>query len=689
MTESFQKIHARQTDENIESYTGMKTNASHRSYLEIEPNRSVRPSYTRSDYDAFRPEEALFKDAKRSIQACMNAYRHVGIIHNVIDLMGDFASQGIIICHEDKKIQRFYRKWWKTVKGDEVSERFLNILYRIGNVVVKREYARVGRRNQKEMTKGEDSLIEKIRVRKLRVPYKFTFLNPLSFDVKGGVAAAFVGEIALQQTISPEVITELKKPANKFLYDKLPPRVKEAIDNNTNKFDLDMENIDLYYYKKDNWQIWAEPMIQSILDDIASFEKNKLADLSALDGIISNIRLWTLGSLEHKILPNPAAINKLRDIIASNVGGGVMDLIWGDDLKFTESNTQAYHFLGEEKYKPVLNSIYAGLGIPQSLTGNIGGASYTNNFVSLKVLIDRLEYGRSLLNRFWEKQIELVQKSMGFDKPAKLHYSTMISSDENAEKNLFKELASMNIISLETVRERFGENNDIESSRVKNEMKARKDKQIPVQSDPYHNANYEGEFIKTALNTGELSIKDIIEDISPSNPGLKKDKMLNDMKKNAPDKNGRPKFAKDTKPRKQRTVLPKTKSFASYILWADESQKKIADILNEPLLKFYGKKNLRELSTQESVEVEDIKFNVLTKLSPLSTVNHEKILPVLKTLTPLDKGVLAQFNRLSEEFFLQRGRLPTLDETKRLNSFSFILDFLSKNDENQPIRCIH
>ena len=36
----------------------------------------------------------------------------------------------------------------------------------------------------------------------------------------------------------------------------------------------------------------------------------RLADLSALDGAISNIRLWTLGNLEHKILPNKNAINK-------------------------------------------------------------------------------------------------------------------------------------------------------------------------------------------------------------------------------------------------------------------------------------------------------------------------------------------------------------------------------------------
>ena len=64
-----------------------------------------------------------------------------------------------------------------------------------------------------------------------------------------------------------------------------------------------------------------------------------------------------MGDLEHKIIPTKAAINKLRDILASNVGGGTMDLVWGPELKFTESQSQVYKFLGTEKYQPVLTSI--------------------------------------------------------------------------------------------------------------------------------------------------------------------------------------------------------------------------------------------------------------------------------------------------------------------------------------------
>ena len=50
-------------------------------YIDIEPNRSVRPSFNRSDYDAFRPGEAIPTKQKRIMAMCMSAYDRVGIIN--------------------------------------------------------------------------------------------------------------------------------------------------------------------------------------------------------------------------------------------------------------------------------------------------------------------------------------------------------------------------------------------------------------------------------------------------------------------------------------------------------------------------------------------------------------------------------------------------------------------------------
>ena len=146
--------------EAIDAYEGVQSSsASHRSFLDIEPNLSVRQQFTRDDYYRFRTNERIPSQQKHIIKMCMDAYNKVGIIKNIIDLMGDFASQGITLVHPNKKIELFYKKWFQKVGGRERSERFLNILYRCGNVIVKRRTAKVSKKAQQDLSKAADMSI--------------------------------------------------------------------------------------------------------------------------------------------------------------------------------------------------------------------------------------------------------------------------------------------------------------------------------------------------------------------------------------------------------------------------------------------------------------------------------------------------------------------------------------------------
>ena len=131
--------------DSVDSYTGLsKTQGNHyRNFIDLEPQRSVRPGFTSRDYYAFRPDEAVPNQQRRIIKMCMDAYEKVGIIRNIIDLMGDFGSQGINIVHRDKSVEKFYQQWFRNVNGKERSERFLNNLYKTGNVIVYRSNANV------------------------------------------------------------------------------------------------------------------------------------------------------------------------------------------------------------------------------------------------------------------------------------------------------------------------------------------------------------------------------------------------------------------------------------------------------------------------------------------------------------------------------------------------------------------
>lgn len=637
-----------QLSDNIESYCGhSKTQGStYRHFIDVEPNRSVKPQFTQQDYYAFRPNEAVPAQQRRAIKMCMDAYDKVGIIRNIIDLMGDFGCQGIQIVHQNKSVEKFYQQWFKSVNGKERSERFLNNLYKTGNVIMYRSYAKITPKLNKYMRSlANDIKVEVPNMTNNVIPWRYNLFNPLTVKMKDGQLSIFMGTPAYAINLGTffDRFTEGDMPIN--VVNSLPDSVKQSLKNGQKEVPLDPDRICVYHYKKDDWQQWANPMIYAILDDIIMLEKMRLADLSALDGAISNIRLWTLGNLEHKILPNRTAINKLRDILASNVGGGTMELVWGPELSFTESNSEVYKFLGSEKYSAVLNSIYAGLGVPPTLTGMAtNGGGFTNNFISLKTLVERLQYGRDQLIRFWEKEVEIVRQAMGFRYKAHIQFDQMSLSDEAAEKNLLIQLADRDIISQETLIQRFKEIPQIEKIRLQREVEDRQDEKNPNKAGPYHTPQHKENLEKVALQSGKVLPQDVglktsvpkdllIQPKSPNPPGGSSPNV-----KKPSQNNGRPINSKDTESRKQRIAKPRSKpGLAELMVWTEEAWGAISDILNEAYLSQKEKKNLRQLTKLEAAELETLKFDTLTNIELFTKVDRVLVKNVLKSNKKMPK----------------------------------------------------
>ena len=611
-------------NDNIESYTGLSKSqgSSYRHFIDIEPNRSVKPGFHSSDYYAFRPEEAVPQQQRRVIKMCMDAYDKVGIIRNIIDLMGDFGSQGIQIVHKDKSVEKFYQQWFKNVNGKERSERFLNNLYKTGNVIIYRSHANITPQLKNYMKAlSSDIKVEVPNMTKNQIPWRYNFFNPLSVKMKDGNLSLFMGK--QNYTISTNSFFDKYRAGDipSHVIETLPPAIKQSLLRGERDIPLDPERLSVFYYKKDDWKQWANPMIYAILDDIVMLEKMRLADMSALDGAISNIRLWTLGNLDHKILPNKAAINKLRDILSSNVGGGTMELVWGPELSFQESHSEVYKFLGSEKYTSVLNSIYAGLGVPPTLTGMAtNGGGFTNNFISLKTLVERLQYGRDHLIRFWEKELELVRQAMGFRFKAHIQFDQMTLSDEAAEKNLLIQLADRDIISHETLLERFNEIPQIENIRIKRELNKR-DTIGPEKAGPFH-----------PPPPPELEEKPE----EPQAPNILVE-----------EENGRPLFKKDDKPRKKRVEQPKSKpGVAELLQWSNEAFAHISDCINSAYLKSKQKNNLRQLTKAECKSLEGLKVQIFASCSAFDEIDdnyiHSKLLNVTSTPVSFTKAMVDQ-----------------------------------------------
>jgi len=654
-------------------------------FSNLDGQTGSRPGLTKSDYYTFRPQEAPPNQIKAILRRADEVYQRVGLVKNDIDLMGDFASQGIRLVHRNKRIERFYRQWFKKISGKDRSERFLNNIYKSGNIVIDRRTAKISVKVADKLYRALGSAdmqladLPEVSVEKREIPWKYTFIDPACVEVAAGALSSFVSNKTYELQLPPSlrrIINSPKTEAEKAVVLGLPEQIIEAA-KAKKPYPLDPNKTLVFHYKKDDWQSWAYPMIYAIMDDITVIEKLKLADMAALDGAISNIRIFKLGSLEHKIAPTRAATAKLASILGNNVGGGTMDLIWGPDIELVESNTNVHNFLGEGKYIPHLNSVYAGLGIPPTLTGTFGAAGTTNNFISLKTLTQRLQYGRDVLIQFWEQEIAIVQKAMGFKYPAKIEFDRMDLSNEDSEKALLIQLADRNVISDELLQTRFGFDPDIERSRLNRESRDRAAERMIPKSGPWHDPQFENALRKISLQLGIAAPSQVGLELDPKKSGEKNalelkqaltpPKMPPGSTNPSPDKlpkeagEGRPKLSKDSEKRKDRTFSPRTG--ASLRLWATAAQEDIGEIINPILLEFFNKKNIRSLSNIENKQLEDLKTNILFKFNPYSNISEAEI--VKQISEPIDHNLINNYYSWLKLISIDINRELTVDEIKQ------------------------
>ena len=671
----------------LEECRGVTRASNYRDYSDLASNVSGRPGLSKDDYYKFRPQEAPANTPKGVIAQCDAAYHSVGLVRNIIDLMGDFACQGVMLVHPNKRIEKFYQNWFEKIGGKDRSERFLNNLYRTANVVIRKHTAKIDVPTEQRMYKtgaAPDIKLQKQKVESRVIPWKYIFLNPIHIDIVGGALSSFVGSKRYALTLPNHlrrIINSPKNIAERALVSKLPADIIQAA-KNSRAYLLPEDKVSVWHYKKDDWQEWASPMTYAIIDDIGMLEKLKLADMAALDGAISNIRIFKLGNLEHSIAPTRVALAKLAEILESNVGGGTFDLVWGPDIELVESKTSVHQFLGEEKYKPHLASIYTGMGIPPTLTGQSGSGGTTNNYIGLKTLMQRLEYGRSVLVDFWNQEIKEVQKAMGFRIPAKVVFDINILGDEQAEKALLIQLADRSLISDELIQQRFHNDPEMEKIRINREQRERDNGKMVPKSSPFHDPQFALALKKIALTKGILVpsqvglMEDAVQKQMRTFPLDKKEKNMlaiqtpktqtppNSSPSGQPQQ-GRPRNSKDKTKRKEKIFKPKTKAIVE--IWAKAAQLAISEVLTSEFLLHINKKSVRSLTNKEVNTLEKLKFDTLFNLPSCGIVDEETILDGL-TRGNVSSRVYNVYMGWSKDISNFLNRKLTVDEQRQIQS---------------------
>jgi hypothetical protein len=612
-------------------------------YRNVETGISVREGLSYEDRDFFSPEAAPPKDPIGKMAACMQAAESIGIVKNTIDMMGEFTCQGADLVHPQPGIEKFYREWFRKVGGPSVTERFLNLFYRSGNAPVKKTWATLSVAQQDLLRQGiapEDAAFPAPEApRKVRVPWVYTVLNPLSLEVMASPdLSPLVGKTALNfgVRINKTLLDQLregKKNRSKF-YVSYAKQVDSLLSECGGGELVAISPADFTFlqYKKDDWQIWATPMLFPIYRDLQMLNQLKMADSAALAGAISQIRVWKLGDLTTNpiLYPGQPLIERFGDVISAAGNGGPLDVIWTPDIDLLETSTDVHKFLGQEKYAPTLAAIYGGLGIPPTLTGMPGGgAGTTNNYVSLKTLVERLEYGRRVAGEFWDQEIRLVQKAMGFRFPATLVFDQHSLSDEAAQLRLLVELLDRGVISREAVLERFGFVPEIEGVRTKREKRMEKSNRLPERLGPF--ADYQKEGRKLFIQTKTVTPSEVGVDLEEKDPAqvapIETEAKLAPKPASPKGKpgQGRPPGKKDKSKRKSPSFSPRSGASAELLVKSRFAGKRVRELLAGEYLDTVSKKKLTQLTTGEARGLEELCFLAHSNLDLNAPVTEESI----------------------------------------------------------------
>ena len=459
---------------------------------------------------------------------CVEAYKGFGIVKNVIDLMCNFASEGLSISHTSPSVQRFYQRWAESVDLDGRAKHGLRSYYKTGNVFI---YTTMGEIDAETYTKMKSTrgsavstgALTKNKGSKKLIPWRYTFLNPFQMDLRG---SKFFGESEWVFVLDEDTKSDIKNRAAIKSVDildetdiNLPVEFKK-LNKDENVVNLDKDKLWTLHYMKDDHEDWADPMVWPVMNDIMYKNSLRSMDMSVVNSTINAITIFKLGDVKSGYVAPASHYKKLSEMLRTPTYSH--NIVWNDAITMESNYPPIDKILSQDKYKSVDRDILAGLGIPGILVNGAEGGSFSNAFLQVRTLLERLEDGRTEMLKWINKQLRLIAEVMGHREIPIVTFGQMSLRDEEAQKKLIIQLIDRNLISAETVHEVFGLSTPVEVERMDREKKIAEDRDIMVKFGPYRDPmNFmDTEDTMNLENRNEMKKMRLQQKVSPNAPSV-------------------------------------------------------------------------------------------------------------------------------------------------------------------------
>lgn len=503
------------------------------------------------------------------------------------------------------------------------------------------------------------------------IPWGYTSLNPLQMEPRG---SRFGNEHRWVMMIRQRDIQPLSKFMTYRYYDdiattkvNLPKMFKGKLNPVDGKrrrqgyaaeLELDPERLAIIQdVTKADYEQWATPQIYPAHKEVEFKRMLRQGEISAMESLKHMITLVKLGDVKDGYIPTEEQIERVAAALAG--GSQTHHLIWDNLIEGQVLQPNLGNIFDPKKYQEIDKDIYAALGISESVM--TGQGSYANSFLSIKLLLEKLETIRELVEDWLRVEIKKIADAMSFKRLPQISWGLMNLRDENTERKLWIDLYDRGIVSDQSLLERFGTDFDIELARQELEKTIKDLKNDDLLDDTKVRA-------PVMVSRGPFN-RDLI---SKKGKGQGQGP---EGKRGRPPQTGKPQETKrETKPKGMASVL----KFQKALSFAEDAIKTVNNAATKMAVDANNLKDQRQFTRAQKEDLEEIVLHTLSVLDIEQNIDDNLVYNLLEDV---DEEKFKS-TRAQSIVSLYRTELKNLDNPSKDDRFNLMCSAFATVNSN-------
>lgn len=375
-----------------------------------------------------------------AIELCQRCYFNVGIVRNAIELAVEFSCSKLHVKTSNTTVKNFFEEWLKKININSLSNQFFREYYRSGNVFL---YKFVGRMSDEQFGKMKGAFAAKNNT----LPIRYIILNPTQVSLQGGISFTNSTWVKVLSTYEIERLKSPQTPEDKQIFNSLPDSMKATLGKGSRSgnlyLPLDPKRLYYVFYKKQDYEPMAVPMIYPVLNDVEQKLELKKMDMSLSRTIEHVILLITTGEKKDQYGGgvNQNHIDALTNMFKNQTLGRT--LVADYTTKGEWLIPPIGDILGPQKYEQVEKDIREGLQLIMS-----DGDKFANATIKAKVFIERMKEGQqAFLQNFLLPEVKKICQDMNFKNEPEIIFEDINLEDQSNRQRTFLRMAEVGILS--------------------------------------------------------------------------------------------------------------------------------------------------------------------------------------------------------------------------------------------------